>query len=69
MKQMFWVMLLMLLIPIITFDPLQMFDGFSLLSPTDFLVQMNMSIYENGVEFHQKLIGNVFRGITRQKCI
>ena len=27
------------------------------------------SLHENGVEFHQKLIGNVFRGITRQKCV
>ena len=56
------------------------FDGFSLLFPRGFLSIKNAlirsifglekcSLHENGVEFYQKFIGNVFWGITRQKCV
>ena len=50
------------------------FHGFSLLFSRGFLSLKNAlirsifglekcSLHENGVEFHQKLIGNVFRGL------
>ena len=53
-------------------------DGFSLLFSRGFLSIKNAlirsifglekcSLHENGVEFHQKLTGNVFWGLTRKK--
>ena len=55
------------------------FGGFSLLFSCEFISIKNAliqsifwlekcSLHENGVEFHQKLIGNVFRGITAYKA-
>ena len=52
-------------------------DGFPLLFPRGFLLLKNVliqpmlglekcSLHENGVEFHQKLIGNVILGQSQQ---
>ena len=67
-----------------TFDPKYSFWLFSIICdgffPRGFLSIKNAlirsilrlekcSLHEIGVEFHQKLIANVFMGVTRQKCV
>ena len=71
----------MLLNKIIIFDYFQMFlMDFIYLFPMNFfqlhffsnsvnIWARKCSLHENGVEFHQELIGNVSSGITRQKCV